>query len=182
MINLNVTYGDPDGHLQAKDSVGSISAGNAFQLDLAASLNTSEMYSAGVSTSARYIGPGEMKLTPTDQTVMQRCGYYGVALYQTISFKPSAKVALRTEYFTEYNQGIGAIGMYNTNGKASVMAVTLSGNFTKSNLRMVPEVRLDKTSTQSFTLLNNSGSANHMVSVNLALIYQIPALTHRFKS
>jgi hypothetical protein len=181
MLNLNVTYGDPDGHLQASDSVGSMSAGNAFQVDLAGSMNVSKAYSLGISTSLRSIGSGQMKTTADDQSVIKNCGYYGVALYQTLSISPSAKFGLRTEYFTEFNEGIGAIGVYETSRNASVMAVTLSGNFSRSNLRLIPEVRLDKTSTHSFTKLSTGKPLTQMVSLNVAVVYQIPTFVRQFK-
>jgi hypothetical protein len=181
MLNFNITYGDPDGQLDARDSIGSISAGNALQLDFTALLNSGEKYTVGISTSARSIGSGQIQILGNDHTVIERCGYYGVAFYQTLLLSPSAKIAVRSEYFTEFNGGIGAIGRYNTSGRSSVAAFTLSGNLTQSNLRLVPEIRIDKTSTPSFTESATGKSTRQMISVNVAVIYQIPAISHRIK-
>jgi hypothetical protein len=181
MLNINVTYGDPDGQLTATDSVGSVSAGNALQLDLVALLNSGEKYSVGISTSARTISSGEIQIGGSDQSVIERCGYYGFVLYQTLSLSPSAKIAIRSEYFTEFNSGIGAIGSYTSSGRASVAALTLSGNLTQANLRFVPEIRVDKTSTRSFTESITGKSIQQMISMNLAVIYQIPAFVHKIK-
>jgi hypothetical protein len=181
MMNLNITYGDPDGRLNAKDSIGSVSAGNAFQVDLAGSINATEKYTVGISTSLRSIASGKRKISASDQTNITRCGYYGIALYQALSLSPSAKIAVRAEHFTEFKHGIGAIGTYTESGNASVAALTLSGNFTKSNLRVIPEIRIDKTSTRSFVDSASGTDVSHIVSMNIALIYQIPAIIHKMK-
>jgi hypothetical protein len=181
IINLNITYGDPDGQLDAADSIGSVSAGKALLADLSATINVSEKYNIGLSSSLRSIAPGQRKVSMSDQTIIARCGYYGISLYQTISLSGSAKVALRTEHFTEFNQGIGAIGTYTDSGSASVLAVTLSGNFINGNLRFIPEIRIDKTSTRSFVESASGINVSHMTSVNLALIYQIPVLVRKLK-
>jgi hypothetical protein len=181
MINLNLTYGDPDGQLGAEDSIGSVSAGKALLVDVAANINVAEKYAIGMSSSLRSIASGQRKVSMSDQAIIARCGYYGIALYQTISLSGSAKVALRTEHFTEFNQGIGAIGTYTGSGSASVLAVTLSGNFSDGNLRFIPEVRIDKTSTRSFVESASGTHVTHMTSVNLALIYQIPLVVNKLK-
>jgi hypothetical protein len=181
MINFNMTYGDPDGQLNAKDSIGSVSAGNAFQLDVAGSLNATEKYSLAISTSVRSIASGQMKISSSDRTIIAKCGYYGIALYQALSLSQSAKIAIRTEYFTEFHNGIGAIGTYSKSGGASVTSFTLSGNLTRSNLRFIPEIRIDKASTGAFNQSANGKPVDYMMSANLALVYQIPAMIHKIK-
>jgi hypothetical protein len=181
LLNLNFTYGDPDGQLAADDSVGSISAGNAFQVDLTASLTAGEKYTIGISTSARSIGAGQVKLSSNDRDLISSCGYYGIALYQTLSLSPSARIAIRAEHFSEFNNGIGAIGAYSDSGRASVAAFTLSGNLTRSNLRFIPEIRIDKTSSRSFTESATGKAVHHMTSLNLAVVYEIPAIVHKMK-
>lgn len=181
MLNVNFTYGDPDGQLDSNDSIGSVTAGNATQVDVAATVDVYERYAVGVSTSFRSIASGEIKMSPNDVSRIAKCGYYGIALYQTLSLSQSAKIAARVEYFSESNGGIGAIGMYKESGRASVTAITISGNVTKSNLRFIPEVRIDKTSTRSFTESATGAPVFQMMSLNLALIYQIPAIVHKIK-
>jgi hypothetical protein len=180
-INLNFTFGDPDGRLNARDSIGAVSAGNAFQADLAGSVNTTEKYTIGISASIRSIAPGQRKISGGDQSITASCGFYGIAFYQTLSITGSTKIAMRAEHFTEFNQGIGAIGTYNGSGNASVVALTLSGNFTNGNLRFIPEMRIDKTSTRSFVDAASGNLVSHMTTMNLALVYQIPAIAHRIK-
>ena len=125
---------------------------------------------------------GQMKMSASDHSIIESCGYYGIALYQMVSVSPSTKLAMRTEYFTEFNGGVGAIGKYSPSGRASVIALTVSGNFTQSNLRFIPEIRLDKTSTRSFTESSPGKSVAQMMSLNLAAIYQIPVIISKIKS
>jgi hypothetical protein len=181
LLTLNFTYGDPDGQLAANDSVGSVSSGNALQADLTGSLTAGEKYTLGISASVRSNAAGQMKLSSNDKALISSCGYYGIALYQTLSLSAATRIALRTEYFSEFNNGIGAIGTYNSSGRASVTAFTLSANFTRSHLRFIPEVRIDKTSTRSFTESATGKSVHHMMSVNLAVVYEIPAIIHKMK-
>ncbi|HEY0653731.1 MAG TPA: outer membrane beta-barrel protein [Chryseosolibacter sp.] len=179
VLNFNITYGDPDGKINASDSIGSVSSGNAFQMDFTGSVNPSEKFNIGLSTSLRSIGSGQLKATDSDRTVVEGGGYYGFAVYQTLALSASTKIALRTERFIEYNKGVGAIGTYTDSGRASVTSLTLSANFTRSNLRLIPELRLDKTSTESFTASSTNISTNQMFSMNLALVYSIPGITFK---
>jgi hypothetical protein len=180
-LNLNLTYGDPDGQLESNDSIGSVTAGNALHADLAASVEPAKWYSAGVSTSFRTIGSGQMKTSTNENASIEKCGYFGAALYQTFTITRSAKITTRLEYFTEHHGGIGAIGAYTTSGRASVAAVTISGNLTRANLRLIPEVRIDKTSTRSFVDSETGSAISQMISLNVALIYQLPAIVHKIK-
>lgn len=179
VLNLNATYGDPDGKMDAADSIGSVSSGNAFQFDLTGSVSASEKFNIGLSSSVRSITSRQMKITDTDGTVLEGSGYFGIAIYQSLAITPFVKIALRTERFAEFNQGIGAIASYAESGRASVTSFTLSGNFTRSNLRFIPEVRIDKTSSQSFTTSATGEPVSKMTSVNIALVYTIPVITLR---
>lgn len=180
VLTFNVTYGDPDGKINATDSIGSVSSGNAFQIDFTGSLSASEKYNIGLSTSFRSLGSGQMKTTDTDRNVIEGGGYYGVALYQILALSASAKIALRAEHFTEFNKGVGALATYTASGRASVTSLTLSANLIKSNLRLIPEVRLDKTSTNSFTTPTDA-LTSQMLSMNLAVVYTIPTLVFKTK-
>jgi hypothetical protein len=181
-MTLNATYGDPDGHLQARDSVGARSQGKALQVDFTSSLHVGGKYSLGFSSTVRTIGAGQIKVSANDQLPLERSGYYGVALYHRVTISRQSCMALRTEYFSEFNRGVGALGMYNNAQAASVMAFTLSGNFCNSNFRFIPEVRLDKTSTCCFRNSTTGKATTQMLSINAAVVYTIPALLHKFKS
>jgi hypothetical protein len=179
--SLNATYGDPDGDLKVSDSLGTISSGNALQVDFSASLAFTDNYSVGVSSSSRTISSGQQKISATDQILLSRSGYFGFALYQTFGLGKNQTLTLRTEYFSEINGGVGAIKAYNKSGKANVVAITLSGNFKRSNLTFIPELRLDKTSTNSFTKADNGKPMNYLTSMNLAVVYTLPTITHCLK-
>ena len=181
LLNFNLTYGDPDGKINAADSIGSISSGNAFQIDFTGSVNAGQRYNIGLSTSLRALGSGQVKTTDSDRTVIEGGGYYGFALYQILVLSESTKIALRAEHFTEFNKGVGAIATYSETGRASVTALTLSANLTRSNLRLVPEVRLDRTSTDSFTTSATNSLTRQMISMNLAVVYSIPAIVFKTK-
>jgi hypothetical protein len=182
LFNFNVTYGDPDGKINATDSIGSVSSGKAFQIDFTSSVNAGERYNIGLSTSLRSLGSGQMKTTDSDKTVIKGRGYYGFALYQIFLVSESTKIALRAEHFTEFNKGVGAIAAYTESGRASVTSLTLSANLTRSNLRLVPEVRLDKTSTDSFTTSPTNSLTSQMFSMNVAVVYTIPGIVFKTKN
>jgi hypothetical protein len=179
LANLNVTYGDPDGSLNMLDSIGTLSAGKACQLDFTATIGVSDKYLVGVSASSKSIAPAHIKISDTEQGALQRSGYYGAAIYQTLAISEIASVSLRTEFFSEFNGGIGAINVYNSSGGASVFASTLSGNFKAHNLALIPEIRIDKTSTGSFTYAGSATPSHQMVSLNFAVIYTLPTLAHQ---
>jgi hypothetical protein len=176
--SVNVTYGDPDGKLNISDSLGSMSAGNALQLDFSGSINATKDYFIGASASMRSIGSGNIKISDTQRGELKKSGYYGVAVYQTLAIGGHNQLALRTEYFSEFDGGVGAIQTYSKSGRASVFAVTLSGNFRTTNLCFIPELRVDQTSTNSFRKLDTGMATNHLVSMNMALVYTLPALVH----
>jgi hypothetical protein len=72
--------------------------------------------------------------------------------------------------------------MYNDNGKAFVFANTLSANITSSNFKFIPELRVDKTSGQTFTKNGSHSPVSVMTSVNMAVVYTIPSITHKFNN
>jgi hypothetical protein len=176
--SFNATYGDPDGDLKPTDAVGSVSLGNALQLDFTGSIRFTQNYFVGISSSIRSMGSGKEKISDTDHIILKESGYAGVSLYQTIGLGKNQSLALRAEYFSEFNGGIGAINSYDRFGKADVWAMTLSGNLRKSNLCFIPEVRVDKTSVNSFTELGTDKPINHLVSLNMAVVYTLPTIIH----
>jgi hypothetical protein len=180
---LNATYGDPDGKLHASDSIGCVSKGNAWQADLVGSLNVTSKYTIGMGASYRAIGPGEVKtITSIEKPDLKNYGFCGVIIYQKISFSEVFSLGLRTEYFAEFNNGVGAIGTYSVNNKASVMAYTLSANIKASNLKIIPEVRLDKTSDNAYTRSTSGLRTSKMISVNFALVYTLPEVSHKIST
>lgn len=76
--------------------------------------------------------------------------FYGVALYPQYKTSESFTLGLRGEYFAETEGGAGAIGGYDDEGDASVLAVTLTGSYTVGDLTIKPEFRLDSASEDTF--------------------------------
>jgi hypothetical protein len=181
VASLNATFGDPDGDLKQTDSLGSVSSGNALQLDFTGSFAMTEKYFIGLSSSVRSISSGQQKISDTDHLLLQKSGFFGLALYQSVEFAENQKLTLRTEYFLEFNGGIGALNAYNASGSANAFAITLSGNFKKSNLCFIPELRLDKLSSKSFTQLSNGNAKNYLSTLNLAVVYTLPSLVSCIK-
>jgi hypothetical protein len=181
IVNLNVSWGDPDGKLTGDDSIGSTSAGNALQAELVGTLQLSKRYTVGFSGTLRSIGPGRLKANGTDQDILKRNGYRGATVYQCIAVSPRFSLALRSEYFYEYNHGVNAIGSYTDKGNASVFALTMSGGLKLSALRVVPEIRYDRTDTSSFTDAATGDRVGDMMSFNFAVIYALPAIFFKGK-
>ena len=179
-ISLNTTYGDPDGKLDATDSVGTLSSGNAFQLDFTATINVVPKYQVGFNSSYRTTRPGEVMTTmqSKEKSSQPSFGFYGIAMYQKVLFTDHFNMGLRTEYFNEFHGGVGAIGGYDGHGYSSVFEVTLSANFIAEYLRFIPEVRVDKTSLATFTSEATNAPLTAMCSFNFAVIYALPAITH----
>ena len=76
--------------------------------------------------------------------------FYGVALYPQYKTSESFTLGLRGEYFAEAEGGAGAIGGYDEEGDASVLAITLTGSYTVGDLTIKPEFRLDSASEDTF--------------------------------
>lgn len=76
--------------------------------------------------------------------------FYGIALYPQYKTSESFTLGLRGEYFAETEGGAGAIGGYDDEGDASVLAVTLTGSYTVGDLTIKPEFRLDSASEDTF--------------------------------
>ena len=76
--------------------------------------------------------------------------FYGVALYPQYKTSESFTLGLRGEYFAEAEGGAGAIGGYDDEGDASVLALTLTGSYTVGDLTIKPEFRLDSASEDTF--------------------------------
>jgi hypothetical protein len=75
--------------------------------------------------------------------------FAGAALYPQIATSENFTIGLRGEYFTE-TDFFGAIGASDTEGDASVFALTLTGSATIGDLIIKPELRLDSASEDAF--------------------------------
>ncbi len=90
--------------------------------------------------------------------------WWGSALYLNMDPTSSFGLTLRGEYFSDKKDVLG----YNFDG--SVFATTLSGNITVGNLRIIPELRLDNSSSPQF--FKGNGKPNKSTaSALLAAVY-----------
>jgi len=95
--------------------------------------------------------------------------FAGAAIYPQLTTAENFTIGLRGEYFTE-TDFFGAIGASDTEGDASVFAVTLTGSATIGDLIIKPELRLDSASEDAF--LDSDGEPlGSLSSFVLAAIY-----------
>lgn len=175
---LNVLYGDQDGTLEdtdpAFDEDGNLiySAGKLFQVDLTTGYSLSEKFYLGFNTSYQTVASGQQFIAEGD--VQDADGdaatFFGVAVYPKLTLSETFALGLRAEYLGVTNGHLGIFTVDDTD-KGSVMEFTLSGNYKVAGLTFIPEVRIDKTSEDSF--LDKDGKATDMMpSVSLAAVYK----------
>ncbi len=131
--------------------------GSQFQIDLTTGFDLSDQF---------YLGGNATYYKKTDDG-----SFYGVALYPQYQTSDSFTIGLRAEYFVEIDEGVGAIGEYDENDKASVFDLTLTGNYSIGNLMIIPEIRIDSASENTF-LDNNLDPINSLSSFLIAVVYK----------
>jgi hypothetical protein len=183
-IWLNFLYGDQDGKLDEDDDFededGNLigSAGTLFQGDLTTGWSLSETFYLGANVSYQtvavgeeFTGPGEIEDSEGDAG-----SFFGVALYPKLTLSETFSLGLRAEYFGIKNfhliQPSGfSIFTLDGDGSGSVTEFTLSANYKVAGLTIIPELRLDMTSEDSF--LDKDGEAtDQMISASLAAVYK----------
>jgi len=173
-IYLNLLYGDQDGKLDEDISYtdGTESGGATFQVDVTAGFDLSETLFLGVNATYNTTSIGEMYSGSTIKDASgDAAAFYGVAGYLQVATSDAFKLGLRAEYFGETAFGAGAIGAYDGAGDASVVAFTLSGNYTVGNLTFIPELRFDNGS-EDFTFVDKSlEESSSLISFLLAAVY-----------
>ena len=169
---LNALFGDQDGKLDTDiDADGDDSAGNTFQIDLTTGWNLGDKFYLGFNTSMQSTGTGEVIVGDDIQDVDgDPSSFIGAAIYPKFIFSEKAALGLRAEYFSVVNDHISP---FNTDGEGDgdVIALTLSGNFKAGGLTIIPEIRLDKTSENSFDK-KNGDPTDSMSSFLLAAVYK----------
>lgn len=171
-IWLNFLYGDQDGTLDEMEAQSDdFSAGKLFQADITLGYDLSEKFYLGFNASTQRVGSGEMMNPNGDivQVVGKASSYYGFAVYPKVSLSEKFSLGLRAEYFAIKNSHLEIIGL-NSEGDGSVVELTLSGNYKAGGLTFIPEVRVDKTSEDSF--YKDLRGKSLMPSLNLAAIYK----------
>ena len=172
-IYLNLLYGDQDGSLD-EDLVadGDVSGGATFQVDLTAGFDVSETFFLGVNATYNTTATGEeAKGTSISDLDGDASDFFGLAAYLQVATSDAFKIGLRGEYFGEANGGAGAIGAYDAEGDASVLALTLSANYTVGNLTIIPELRLDSASEDATFLNSSLDPSSSLSSFLLAAVY-----------
>ncbi|ASV29148.1 outer membrane beta-barrel protein [Maribacter cobaltidurans] len=90
-------------------------------------------------------------------------GFYGAAIYPQVTTSESFAIGLRGEYFATTQDGFDDV---------PVTALTLTGSFTKENLIIKPEIRLDSFGKDNEPFFDsNGGTTNSLSSFALAAIY-----------
>lgn len=142
---LNFLYGKQGG-----------SSESTFQVDLTTGYDLSDDFFLGLNAT----------YNDTDGA-----SFYGVALYPQFKTSDAFTLGLRGEYFAEGEGGAGAIGGYDLEGDASVVAVTLTGSYSVGDLTIKPEFRLDSASEDTF-LDTDLDPSNSLSSFVIAGIYK----------
>lgn len=110
-----------------------------FQVDLTTSHELTDTFFLGLNTTYNTSGDAS---------------FYGIALYPQLKTSDALTLGVRGEYFGESDFGVGAIGGYDADGSASVLALTLTGSYQIDNFTIKPEFRIDNASEETF--LNTS--------------------------
>lgn len=126
-----------------------------FQVDLTTGFDLTDAFFLGLNST---------------YNTTENAAFYGVALYPQYSFSDAFALGLRAEYFGEIEGGAGAIGGYDPEGNANVVAFTLTGSYAIGGLTIKPEFRIDTTSEDTF-MDSNLDPSKSLSSFVLAAIY-----------
>jgi hypothetical protein len=169
---LNFLYGDQDGTLEKDEAQpGDASAGSLFQGDITLTYSLSDKVSLGFNASLQQTASGEqVDLNGEIEDIDgPSSSFTGFALYPRISLTESFALGLRAEYFAVKSNHLDIFGL-DENGDGNVMAFTLSGNYKTGGLTFIPEIRIDKTSEDSF--YEGTSTKSVMPSLTLAAVYK----------
>ncbi|MFT6746125.1 MAG: hypothetical protein ACJAZ2_000463 [Glaciecola sp.] len=126
-----------------------------MQFDLTAGYDLTKKFYLGVNATYNETGASN---------------FYGAAIYPLVSISDAFGLGVRVEYFAESNGGAGAIGVYDANGDANIIAPTLTASYAVGGLTIKPEVRFDLSSEDGF-LDNKLSATNQLGSFVLAAVY-----------
>ncbi len=171
---LNFLYGDQIGKLDEEDILlapDTESQGSTFQVDLTGGWNLTETFYLGVNATYRTVATGEYyDGNDIDDLDGDASGFMGVAVYPKLTLSETFALGLRGEYFKVTNGYIGPFGL-DDEGDGNVIDLTLSGNIKTGALTIIPEVRVDMTSEDSF--LTKDNEVKDMIpSFTLAAVYK----------
>jgi Putative beta-barrel porin-2, OmpL-like. bbp2 len=179
-IYFNVLYGDQDGVLDKTAAPGSASEGSTLALDITAGLNVSDAFYLGFNGTYRTKAAGQTwdGTKNIDTPNEEANGFYGIALYPKITLSESFALGLRAEYFGITKNylvdndptTINVVGR-DAEGSGSVTAFTLSGNYKVEGLTIIPELRYDATSEDSFGDSDYQATKS-LPTASLAFVYK----------
>nr|WKN36595.1 porin [Tunicatimonas sp. TK19036] len=175
---LNFLYGDQDGKLVAEFPTvfGDASTGPTFQADLTAGFDLTDAFYLGINTTINTTSAGEeINGNDIEDADGDASGFYGAALYAQYATSETLSFGIRAEYFGEFNGGYGILGQYNAglydeDGNASVIDLTLSSNIAVGNLTFIPEIRIDAVSDDAF-INRDIEAQSSLASFILAAVY-----------
>lgn len=174
-VFLNFLYGDQDGKLNENMEVTGdplVSSGGTFQADLTAGWDLSDKLFFGVNATYNTTSTGEtFDGTAITDIDADGFGFYGAAGYLQYAFSDAFSLGTRIEYFGEFQQGVGAIDAYNADGEASIIDVTLTGQYKIENLTIIPEFRLDAGSEDNTFYNSNLENSKSLTSFLVAVVY-----------
>ncbi len=171
-IWFNFLYGDQDGTLDSENvQYQDVSAGKLFQADVTLGYSLTDKFYLGFNASSQSTAVGEEADINGD--IIDSSGdpssFFGFAVYPKLTLSESFALGLRAEYFSVKNGHLGIFGL-DSNGDGDVVAFTLSGNYKAGGLTFIPEVRVDKTSEDSFFV--GTETKTLMPSLTLAAVYK----------
>lgn len=178
-IWLNVLYGDQDGTLDENDAAfdddGNLisSAGSLFQIDITTGWNLSDKFYLGFNTSHQtvaageyFVAEGEIEDSDADAT-----SFTGFAVYPKLTLSESFALGLRAEYFSVKKGHLSDYIATDDSGDGSVTALTLTGNYKVGALTIIPELRLDSASEDTYLDADNKPT-DKLSSFAVAAVYK----------
>ncbi len=174
-LYLNLLYGDQDGKLD-KDYVSGLtsvsSSGSTFQLDITGGWDVSETLYIGANATYNTTAAGEVyDGTSIKDSNGDSNDFVGIAGYVQLATSDAFSIGTRIEYFSEVNGGAGAIGTYDASGDASIIDITLTGQYKVGDLTIIPELRLDSGSEEGTFLDKSLKASKSLSSFVLAAVY-----------
>ena len=168
---INFLYGDQDGKLDRNThDIDDVSAGNTLQIDLTTGLDLHEKIFLGFNATYNTTSSGEVLTSDAVEALeAEGAGFYGAATYLQFRLGESYSVGSRLEYFKVYNSGLDIVNL-DSSGDGEVLGLTLSGNARVGNLTLIPELRLDITSQESF-LNKDMEPSKTLSSILIAAVY-----------
>lgn len=166
--------------LQGNQDVTDDGAPALTQIDLTTGWDVTDAFYAGLNFT--------VNSTPSAVDGDDASSYLAAGLYLQYSLSDDFALGFRGEYLAESNGGYDIVGGYNTNlydtdGNASIIDLTLSANYKVGDLTLIPEVRIDMISENEVGgVTYNAWSGkpdsdgvvegtNSLISLGLAAVY-----------